>query len=270
MRHTFLCCVTAIFTLVPLPLLAQSSSPSAQVQVVEAPVRHAEPPSADATFETLEMRGDELRAEKFFLDALDYYRMAAAKKPNDASVHNRMGIAEMQLEHWRASERDFEQAIKLDKSFSDAYNNLGVDYYEVTKYGKAIKEYEAAIRVRGDSASYYSNIGAAYFAKKDFEKAAAAYSHALQLDPDIFEHNSRTGVAVRLPSPADRARYDYVMAKLYAKAGSNDRALQHLRRAMEEGYKEIGDVYKDGEFTELRKDPRFTQLMADRPASIPD
>jgi tetratricopeptide (TPR) repeat protein len=270
MHRPFLSCVLSLSVFLAPHLLAQNPSSSEQVQVVEAPMRRAAPPSANASFEKLVNRGDELRTEKAYLDALDYYRAALAKKPDDASVHNRMGIVEMQLEHWKGSEKEFERAIKADRTFSDAYNNLGVDYYELKKYGKAIKQYEAAIRLRGDSASYYSNLGAAYFSKKDFEKAAVAYSHALQIDPEIFEHNSRMGVAARLPSPEDRAHYDYVMAKLYAKAGVTDRALEHLRRAMEEGYKGIGDVYKDSEFAGMRKDPRFTQLMADRPLAIPE
>ena len=37
---------------------------------------------------------------------------------------------------------------------------------------------------------------------------------------------------------------------------------------MEEGYKDIDNVYKDKEFTALRKDPRFEQLMASRPTAI--
>jgi hypothetical protein len=60
------------------------------------------------------------------------------------------------------------------------------------------------------------------------------------------------------------------MAKLYAKAGVTDRSLQHLRRALEEGYKKIDDVYKDAEFSEVRKDPRFTQLMSGHPPVIPE
>ena len=60
------------------------------------------------------------------------------------------------------------------------------------------------------------------------------------------------------------------MAKLYAKMGATDRCLEHLRRALEEGYKGIGDVYKDAEFAELRKDPRFAELMAARPPAIPE
>ena len=73
-----------------------------------------------------------------------------------------------------------------------------------------------------------------------------------------------------MSSPEDRAHYDYVVAKLYAKLGQTDRSLQYLRRAMEEGFKNIEDVYKDAEFAQLRKDPRFTQLMAARPPAITD
>ena len=68
----------------------------------------------------------------------------------------------------------------------------------------------------------------------------------------------------QLPSPEDRAHYNYTVAKLYAKMGLPERSLEYLRRAMEQGYKDLKNVYKDAEFTDLRKDPRFTELMASR------
>ena len=92
----------------------------------------------------------------------------------------------------------------------------------------------------------------------------------MRLDPGIFERTSRAGVLAQLPSPDDRAHYDYVLAKLFAKMGVADRSLEYLRKAMEEGYKEIGNVYKDAEFAELRKDPRFTELMSSKPTAISD
>jgi hypothetical protein len=35
-----------------------------------------------------------------------------------------------------------------------------------------------------------------------------------------------------------------------------------LRKAKEDGYRDLKNVYKDVEFAELRKNPRFTELMA--------
>ena len=92
----------------------------------------------------------------------------------------------------------------------------------------------------------------------------------MKLDPEIFERTSRAGVQAMLPSPEDRARYDYVLAKLYARSGIVDRSLHYLKKAMEDGYKEIANVYKDNEFAELRKDPRFTELMTAKTVSLPE
>ena len=249
--------------------LAQVRS-AEQVQVSPPPLRRADPPAASATVAELEQRGDTLRAEKSYLDALDYYRAAVAKEPKNARLFNKIGINELQMARFNEARKDLERAIKNDRQFADAYNNLGVIYYLQKKYGKAIKQYEEAIKLRPDSASFYSNLGAAYFSKNEFEKASLAYNQALAIDPDIFERTSHTGVQAQMSSPGDRAHYYYVLAKLYAKAGVPDRSLQYLRRAMEEGYKGIDDVYKDAEFAGLRKDPRFTELMAARPLAIPE
>lgn len=233
-------------------------------------IRGVEPPPIDATAESLENRGDGLRAQKLYLDAIDYYQAALVKKPNDAALYNKMGIAELLMQRWPQARKNFERAIKADRDYADAYNNLGVIFYIGKKYGKAIDRYNKAIHLKEDTASYYSNLGAALFSKKDFEKSVIAYAHALQLDPDVFERTSKAGVAAQMAKPEDRAHYDYVVAKLYAKMGVADRSLEYLRRAMEEGYKSIDNVYKDEEFATLRKDPRFTELMTARPQGITD
>jgi tetratricopeptide (TPR) repeat protein len=264
--------IVSLLAIAFLFVLASSSSgqsrSSDQVQVAPL-VRTIGPPPPDATAQQLETTGDELRARKAYLEAMDYFRAAIAKQPT-AQIYNKMGIVELQTFHLADAKKEFERAIKLDKKQADALNNLGVVYYEAKKFGKAIKYYNKALAVRPDMASYYSNLGAALFSKKDFEKAGAAYAKALDLDPDIFERTSRTGVAAQLPSPEDRARYEYLMARLYAKMGRTDDSLQCLRKAMEQGYKDIGMVYKDTEFTVLRKDPRFLELMSAKPPAIPE
>jgi tetratricopeptide (TPR) repeat protein len=250
-------------------LPSRPSAPSQQVQVAP-PVRTIEAPSQDASAEELERQGDQLRGEKNFLDAMDYFRAALKKNPTSPSLFNKIGIVNLQTHHLKEAKKNFERSTKLDKKFADGYNNLAVAYYYEKKYNKAIKLYTKAIDLRQDAASFFNNLGAAYFAKKEFEKAVQAYAMAVQLDPDVLERSSRTGVSAQLPSPEDRAKYDYVIARLYAKQGLSERALQYLRRAMEEGYKDIKLVYKDEEFAGLRKDPRFTELMAAKPPAIPE
>jgi tetratricopeptide (TPR) repeat protein len=256
----------AVAVLLALPnLLAQTEL----VQITPPPQRRALPPARNASVDELDARGDELRGQKSYLDALDYYRAALAKKPS-ASLYNKAGITELQLRRDQESAKDFEHAVKLDHQFADAWNNLGVAWYLQQKYGKAIKEYEKAIKAKPDIASFYNNLGAAYYGKKEWDKATVAYGRALQLDPEIFERTSRTGVTAQLPSPEERARFEYLVAKLYAHQNDSDHALQYLRRAMEEGYPGIEDVYKDADFEGLRRDDRFAQLMASRPPAIRD
>ncbi|MGO9862111.1 MAG: tetratricopeptide repeat protein [Terriglobales bacterium] len=253
--------------LAALALHGQNSQPAG---TVPAPPQRVDAPAPGASPEALEKRGDELREGKNYLDAVDFYRAALKGTPGNASLFNKIGICQLQIQNFKEAKKNFERAIRLDRKHADAYNNLGVVYYETRNYNPAIRQYEKAIALQDASASFYSNLGAAYFGKKQFDKAIQNYSKALQLDPDIFERTSHAGVQAQLPSPEDRAHYDYVVAKLYAKNGDPERSLHYLKKAMEEGYKDINNVYKDEEFSALRKDPRFTELMAAKTIAIPE
>jgi len=254
----------------PLLVLTMQAQNPEQVEVGPPPLHRAEPPAPGATGEELEGRGDDLRAGKNFLDAIDYYRAALKNSPSDASLFNKIGICQLMMQRYKDARKSFEHSIKADRNHADAFNNLGVTYYAMHNYGAAIKHYEKAIALNNDAASYYSNLGTACFGKRLFDKAVQSYARAVQLDPDIFDRSSHAGLQAKIPSPDDRAHYDYVLAKMYAKAGVADRSLHHLKKAMEEGYKDIKDVYKDNEFGTLRKDPRFAELMAAKTTAIPN
>ncbi len=260
--------VSLLFSaLLVLPVQAQNTE---QVEVGPPPLHRADPPAPGATPEELEQRGDELRTEKNFLDAIDYYHAVLKGGTGNASLFNKIGICQLMMQHYKEAKKSFERSIKADRNHADAYNNLGVTYYATRNYNAAIKDYEKAISLDDDAASFYSNLGTAYFSKKQFDKAIECYAKAVQLDPDIFDRSSHAGVQAKLPSPEDRAHYDYVLAKMYARTGVPDRSLHYLKKAMEEGYKDIKDVYKDTEFSTLRKDPRFAELMAAKTPAIPD
>lgn len=251
-----------------MPAWAQDASP----QISSPPLINPAPPDKNAPVAVLQKQADQLRAEKMYLDAMDYYQVALKKaQPGNekARVLNSMGITELQMGRLKNARKYFDHSIKSNPQFPEPYNNLGAVYHWMKKYDKAIKYYEKAIALKDDSASFHANLGTSYFAKEEFEKASAEYARALQLDPLTFQRHSQLGIAAQLSSPEDRAHYYFVLAKMYAKAGMLDEALQALRHSMESGYKNIDDVYKENEFAGLRKDPRFSELMAQKPVAIP-
>jgi len=66
-------------------------------------------------------------------------------------------------------------------------------------------------------------------------------------------------------SVEDRAKFHYYLAKTYAKAGQNERALMYIRKSLEEGFKERKKFEEDPEFAGLRELPEFKQLLAMEP-----
>jgi tetratricopeptide (TPR) repeat protein len=242
------------------------------LRTAQAPHRY-EPPPPNATAEELEARGDEFRVEKAYADAVDYYRAGLAKtraKPEQAQLYNKVGIAELQVQHYKEAQKNFEHALKAKGEMAEARNNLGAAFFLQKKYGKAVKEYKEALKLRDADASFHSNLGTAYFIRKEYQLAMAEYMRAFQLDPTVFERSSQSGVSAQLSTSENRAQYSYLLAKMYAQVGDLDHCILYLKKAMEDGYKEIDNVYKDQEFTVLRKDPRFPQLMGAKPAAIPE
>jgi len=226
------------------------------------------PPSPTASAAELELRGDSLRAQKDYLDAIDFYR-AALQKHNSAVLHNKVGVSLLQLSKFPDAEREFQRSVKLDKGYAEGHNNLGVIYYVNRQYGSAVKEYRRAIHINPNSASFHSNLGSAYFSRKDFDKATKEFAAAMQIDPAIFDPSPSGGVAVKLATQGDRAYFHYVIAKMYGTKGDAEHCRLYLSKATEEGYAHIQDALKDEEFSSLRKDPAFIEFVRSlKPASL--
>jgi tetratricopeptide (TPR) repeat protein len=238
--HRFLIAALAISA--GVALFAQSSEPAAPVSANLTPER----------------RGDILMARKMYREALEVYRQDDLKNP---VIWNKIGIAYHQMLQLPNAKKNYEQALRLKPNYAEALNNIGTIYYAQKSYRKAIGYYRKALKVAPQSASVYSNLGTAYFARKKYKEAIEAYQTALSLDPEVFEHKSTYGVMLQERSVAERAKYDYFMAKLYAKAGRTELALQHIRKALEEGFKEKRKLQEDPEFAAMQELPEFKELL---------
>jgi len=211
-----------------------------------------------------ETRGDIYMARKMYREAIETFRQGPAKDP---VIQNKIGIAYHQMTQLDAARKYYEQAIRLKPDYMEAINNLGTVYYGKKSYRRAISVYRRALRVAPEdtrSASIYMNLGTAYFARKNYDLASEAYQTALRLDPDVFEHHGNFGVMLEERSVEERAKFHFYLAKLYAKEGRNELALQYLRKALEEGYKDkkLADT---PEFATIRDLPEFKEIMAREP-----
>ena len=211
---------------------------------------------------SVETRGDIFMARKMYREAIDVFREDKSKNP---VIVNKIGIAYHQMQQLDNARKYYQQAIRLKPDYAEAINNLGTVYYAQKSFGKAIRYYQKALKYAPNSASIYSNLGTAYFARKKYKEAMETYQTALKLDPNVFENHGSYGVLLEERNVEERAKFHFHMAKLYAQAGRNELALQYLRKALEEGFKDKKKIEEDPDFQAMRDLPEFKELLALEP-----
>lgn len=219
-------------------------------------------PTKPAIILTPEMRGDIFMAEKRFREAAEMY---AENSKGSAVLLNKTGIAYHQMLQLNIAEKYYRMSLRVDPKYAEAVNNLGTIYYAKKSYRRAVSQYKKALRLTPESASVWSNLGTGYFARKEYQRAADAWQTALKLNPEVFESRSTQGVLLQERSVEERGKFHFYLAQTYAKAGMNDRALQYIRKALEEGFKERKKFEEDPAFAAMKNLPEFKELMASEP-----
>ena len=210
---------------------------------------------------TAEQRADVFMARKMYREAVDAYR----QMQSTAILLNKIGIAFHQLGDFTAARKHYEKAMKMDKTYADAVNNDGTIFYALKRYKPSISRYKKALQLAPNTASFWSNLGTAQYSLGRYAEMSEAYQKALALDPEIFERRGTVGTELQDRSVTDRARYHYELARLYAKSGKSELALQYLRKAMEEGLKDKVKLTQTPEFAELRETDEFKLVMSLEP-----
>ena len=219
---------------------------------------------------TDEQMADLYMARKEYREASQLYKRLVDQNPQNAIYFNKLGISMHQQTVLGQALKCYERAVKLDPNYADAQNNIGTIYYQRKKYGRAIKAYQKAITIRNDMPVLYSNLGYAYFEDKKYEQAIASFRQALAIDPQLFERNSsRNGSILQDRSVGDRGKFYFLLAKSYAEAGNLERCLIYLRKAKDEGYKQLAAIKEDPSFAAVIKNPAVQEVLAPRPEDNP-
>jgi tetratricopeptide (TPR) repeat protein len=249
--------LAAVLPVLIIPSARCQSAPSAVPSTIEVS-EVLQPAPVPQIQISPEMQGDLLAVRQHYLDAIAAYKEA----PQDSAiVANKIGVAYHHMFDLNDAKLYYERAIKLDPSYAQAVNNLGAIYHAEKDYKKAERFYRKAIKLEPKSPLFYSNLGTAYFFQGNVKKGAEAYSQAFALDPDVFERTGASKIE-ESSSSKDLAAVNYELAKTYAKAGLNERALSYLRRALGEGFNDRKKLMNDPELASLRETPEFLQLLS--------
>jgi tetratricopeptide (TPR) repeat protein len=205
-------------------------------------------------------RAEALAARRNFSAAADEYRKAADALPNDASVHNMLGICYQRLQNDAMARREYDRALELNPGYAAVWNNIGSLEHSRTRYRSAVRAYRKAIEIKPSLASAWKNLGSAYLALEEIQQAFEAYQEAFRIDPTILESQ---GLAVP-GAGIDAATQSYYLAKMLATNGQKDAAIEFLRRAKDAGFSDWGRVESDSVFRAVVQDARYRELVHPR------
>jgi tetratricopeptide (TPR) repeat protein len=217
--------------------------------------------AAQQAAKNYEFKGDVARARDDNPSAAAWYLAATRYDSHNAVLFNKLGIAQLKAGEMDAARKSFSAAVKRDPSFVDALNNLGAANCLQRRYKPAVKYLKLALALDETKASAHLNLAEAWMGQKQVERAMTEYARALELDADILSSTDKEGMFAQITTPQQQALISFLIAKAYAKRGNLEGALDYLRRAKEEHYREMASVYTDPVFAPLWKDPRLTAIV---------
>lgn len=181
----------------------------------------------------------------------------------------------------------YQDALRLDSSYSPAYNALGTIYNEQGRNAEALQAFEKAAQTGSDSPTNHYNLGLAHLDKDMADKAAIEFQLAAKLNPADSKYRHMLGIAYMNLGRFDESikeiknaidlnptepKYHYDLALTYFNQALLDDAIIEYQIALRlnSKYKEarmnLGNIYLgQGQFEQamfqfqaiLKDDPEF-------------
>jgi type IV pilus assembly protein PilF len=103
--------------------------------------------------------------------------------PRNTYSHNALGLIYLlKLEDYPKAVKQFQDALEIDKKFSEAATNLGTTYAQMGQYEKAVQAYQMAVAnpEYRNAAKALNDMGMVYYRLSKFDDAIHAYKEALK------------------------------------------------------------------------------------------
>ncbi len=145
-----------------------------------------------------------------FNDALKCFLELTRDNPDRfADVHNKVGIIYHQKGIFQNAITSFEQALRINPSYTEAAINLSIVYNELGKYDEAGNTFKMAVKtvsktrkvkdpyVEGRLANEHARLGSQYYSLGRYKEAIAEFKKALKLRPWFADIITQLGIAYR-------------------------------------------------------------------------
>jgi arylsulfatase A-like enzyme/cytochrome c-type biogenesis protein CcmH/NrfG len=127
-------------------------------------------------------------------DAVDVYRRAVRRWPQDASLYHDLAVAADAAGLHAEAARAEQASLALQPSNPAAANGLGLLQVQAGKTVDAVPSFEAAVKGDPTNAAYWTNLGNARRDLGNAEAAETAYRKALDADPRSRDAANGIGV----------------------------------------------------------------------------
>lgn len=92
------------------------------------------------------------------------------------------GVEYARRQQWEQAIQAYQQAVRLDPRFVEAWTNLGYAYRKIRDYSRSVEAYRRALSLRPDFAPAHDYLARTYLAMGERQKAMEHYEILRRLD----------------------------------------------------------------------------------------
>lgn len=135
-------------------------------------------------------------------EAVEAYKLVLATEPNNAPIHNNLGVALGKLDQHHAAVAAYTRALELDPTHTNAWFNLGKLSAQLNQPEAALQLLSKALACDPNHAYAHHELGSLLEHQGLLAQAAAAYRTSAQLDPTRVVRDNLARVLALSGDPA--------------------------------------------------------------------
>ena len=125
------------------------------------------------------------------------YQQILQFDPENAEVHNLLGLIAYQVGKLQIATKLINQAIELEPSQPKFFHNLGLVLKDQGNFVGAIRVYQKIVQVNPNDSEAYNNLGNVLQEQERFEEGIVAYRKAIEIDSNFADAYYNLGNALQ-------------------------------------------------------------------------